>query len=207
MELAFSWTSPVTLPRLSAISRWQRVTRPAVLRDDPFQQTQVLRAAPLLEKAMAKLGVTVLVIAPIGGVLGAGAKATIVKRTAATARSIEFDALLVPGGTSVTGDIKQTILLHKVFRQCKAIGAPSAHKPDGYRPGPAPTPQWPAPGPGSAPPTYADATQRAPPRPPASLTGSAGSPATPAGTSTGFAEHGCQPATGQPATVSPPPGS
>ena len=84
---------------------------------------QVLRAAPLLEKAMAKLGVTVLVIAPIGGVLGAGAKATIVKRTAATARSIEFDALLVAGGTSVTGDIKQTILLHEVFRQCKAIGA------------------------------------------------------------------------------------
>ena len=88
----------------------------------------MLRAAPLLEKAMAKLGVTVLVIAPIGGVLGAGAKATIVKRTAATARSIEFDALLVdallvPGGTSVTGDIKQTILLHKVFRQCKAIDA------------------------------------------------------------------------------------
>jgi len=72
---------------------------------------------------MAKLGVTVLVIAPIGGVLGAGAKATIVKRTAATARSIEFDALLVAGGTSVTGDIKQTILLHEVFRQCKAIGA------------------------------------------------------------------------------------
>jgi len=76
-----------------------------------------------LEKAMAKLGVTVLVIAPIGGVLGKGAKATIVKRTAATARSIEFDALLVAGGTSVTGDIKQTILLHEVFRQCKAIGA------------------------------------------------------------------------------------
>jgi len=83
----------------------------------------VLRAAPLLEKATAKLGVTVLVIAPIGGVRGAGARATIVKRTAATARSIEFDALLVAGRTSVIGDIKQTILLHEVFRQCKAIGA------------------------------------------------------------------------------------
>jgi hypothetical protein len=35
-----------------------------------------------------------------------GCQATIVKRTAATARSIEFDALLVAGGTSVTGDIK-----------------------------------------------------------------------------------------------------
>jgi len=31
--------------------------------------------------------------------------------------------LLVAGGTSVIGDIKQTILLHEVFRQCKAIGA------------------------------------------------------------------------------------
>ncbi len=70
---------------------------------------------------MAKLGVTVLVIAAIGGVRGAGARATIVTRTTATAGSIEFDALLVPGGTA--GDIKQTILLHEVFRQCKAIGA------------------------------------------------------------------------------------
>jgi hypothetical protein len=50
-------------------------------------------------KATAALGVTALVVAPVGGVLKAGRRTVTVDRTLATARSIEFDALVVAGGT------------------------------------------------------------------------------------------------------------
>ena len=46
-----------------------------------------------IRKAAAKLGATVLVIAPVGGVLGSGARKVTVDRTLLTTRSVEFDAL------------------------------------------------------------------------------------------------------------------
>jgi catalase len=76
-----------------------------------------------IRQAAAKLGATALVIAPAGGVLGSGAGKETVDRTLLTARSVEFDALVVAGGTTPTGDIKLTILLQEAFRHCKALGA------------------------------------------------------------------------------------
>jgi catalase len=76
-----------------------------------------------VRKAAAKLGATALVIAPVGGVLGSGARKETVDRTLLTTRSVEFDALVVAGGTTPTGDIKLTVLLLEAFRHCKALGA------------------------------------------------------------------------------------
>ena len=76
-----------------------------------------------LVKATAALGVTALVVAPVGGVLKAGRRTVTVDRTLATARSIEFDALVVAGGTTPTGDIKLVVLLQEAFRHCKALAA------------------------------------------------------------------------------------
>lgn len=76
-----------------------------------------------VRKAAAKLGATALVIAPVGGVLGSGAREERVDRTLLTTRSVEFDALVVAGGTTPTGDIKLTVLLQEAFRHCKALGA------------------------------------------------------------------------------------
>jgi catalase len=76
-----------------------------------------------LVKATAALGVTALVIAPVGGELKSGRRTVTVDRTLATTRSIEFDALVVAGGTTPTGDIKLVVLLQEAFRHCKALAA------------------------------------------------------------------------------------
>jgi catalase len=76
-----------------------------------------------VRKAAARLGATALVIAPAGGVLGSGARAETVDRTLLTARSVEFDALVVAGGTASSGDIKLTLLLQEAFRHCKVLAA------------------------------------------------------------------------------------
>ena len=76
-----------------------------------------------IRKAAAKLGATALVIAPVGGVLGSGARTEAVDRTLLTTRSVEFDALVVADGTAPAADIKLTVLLQEAFRHCKALGA------------------------------------------------------------------------------------
>jgi catalase len=76
-----------------------------------------------LVKATAALGVTALVIAPVGGVLKSGRRSVAVDRTLATTRSIEFDALVIAAGTTPIPDIKLVVLLHEAFRHCKAIAA------------------------------------------------------------------------------------
>ena len=76
-----------------------------------------------LVKAAAALGVTALVVAPVGGVLKAGRRKVTVDRTLATARSIEFDAIVVAGGTTPSTDIKLVVLLQEAFRHCKAFAA------------------------------------------------------------------------------------
>ena len=76
-----------------------------------------------LVKATAALGVTALVVAPVGGVLKAGRRSVTVDRTLATTRSIEFDALVVAAGTAPVADIKLVVLLQEAFRHCKAVAA------------------------------------------------------------------------------------
>nr|MBA3369308.1 catalase [Geodermatophilaceae bacterium] len=76
-----------------------------------------------LRTAMDRLGAEVLVVAPVGGVLGRGARKVNVDRTLLTTRSVEFDAVVVAGGTTPTNDIKLILLLQEAFRHCKAMGA------------------------------------------------------------------------------------
>ena len=76
-----------------------------------------------LRKAMEKLGATVLVIAPVGGVLGRGVRQLPVDRTRLTTRSVEFDAVVIAAGTAPSNDIKQTLFLQEMFRHCKVLGA------------------------------------------------------------------------------------
>jgi catalase len=82
-----------------------------------------LAGVATLVKSTAALGVTALVVAPVGGVLEAGRRRVNVDRTFATTRSIEFDALVVAGGTTPTADIKLVVLLQEAFRHCKALAA------------------------------------------------------------------------------------
>ncbi len=74
-----------------------------------------------LIKALAKVGVKGLVIAPVGGVLKKGRQTVAVERTLLTARSIEFDAMVIAGGTASSGDIKLILLIQEAYRHCKAI--------------------------------------------------------------------------------------
>ena len=76
-----------------------------------------------LRASLAKQGAVLRVIAPIGGTLGKGARAMPVDRTLLTARSIEFDAIVVAGRTAPTGDITLVLLLQEAFRHCKAMAA------------------------------------------------------------------------------------
>jgi catalase len=76
-----------------------------------------------LRTTMDALGVTVLVLAPAGGVLGKGRKALAVDRTILTTRSIEFDAIVIAGGTTPSGALEQAILLQEAYRHCKALAA------------------------------------------------------------------------------------
>jgi catalase len=76
-----------------------------------------------LREAAEKDGAKVLVIAPNGGELRRGQRTEIVERTFATARSIEFDAVIVAGRTVPTNNIRAVVLLQEAFRHCKAIGA------------------------------------------------------------------------------------
>ena len=76
-----------------------------------------------LTKTLNKLGTEVLVTAAVGGTLKAGRRSLVVERTFATARSIEFDAVLIAAGTTITNDIKLVVLLQEAFRHCKPLGA------------------------------------------------------------------------------------
>jgi catalase len=74
-----------------------------------------------LRAAVGELGATVHVIAPVGGMLSRGEHQQTVERTFLTVRSIEFDALVVAGGTSPSTDLKLTLLLQEAYRHCKAV--------------------------------------------------------------------------------------
>ncbi|GIF23308.1 catalase [Actinoplanes tereljensis] len=76
-----------------------------------------------LRTAAEKLGAQVLVIAPHGGTLGKGRSVLPIDRSILTARSIEFDAVLVAAGTAPDTDIKTVLLLQEAYRHLKALGA------------------------------------------------------------------------------------
>jgi catalase len=76
-----------------------------------------------LRKSAEKVGVEVLVIAPVGGVLNRGARTEVVERTYLTARSIEFDAVVVADRTEPATDLKLVLLLQEAFRHCKPVAA------------------------------------------------------------------------------------
>ena len=76
-----------------------------------------------LRTAVEAAGAVTRVIAPFGGELGTGTTVEIVERTFDTARSVEFDAVVVADGAPKEKDIKSVVLLHEAFRQLKAFGA------------------------------------------------------------------------------------
>ncbi|WP_282796321.1 catalase [Streptomyces sp. CC224B] len=100
-----------------------------------------LEGVDAVREAVLTAGMVPLVVAPTGGVLGGGA--VTVQRTFATARSVEFDAILlagVPGAgadahgardakalptlpSRDTGDPRVALLLSEAYRHGKAIGA------------------------------------------------------------------------------------
>ena len=76
-----------------------------------------LRKALLAEKAVLR------VIAPAGGTLHGDRSSEIVERTLLTTRSVEFDAVVIAGGTAGLRDVKLTVLLQEAFRHCKPLAA------------------------------------------------------------------------------------
>jgi catalase len=116
---------PVDVPTSPALS--QVVTEPgpvtgrkvAVIADASADLTGI----SVLTKALDRQGVEVLVTAPVGGKLKSGRRALVVERTFATARSIEFDAVIVAAGTAPTNDVRLVVLLQELYRHCKPLGA------------------------------------------------------------------------------------
>jgi catalase len=76
-----------------------------------------------LRTELEGLGVVSKVIAPVGGQLGKGTKAEIVERTFVTARSIEFDAVVIADGAPKDNDVKAVVLLQEALRQLKPLAA------------------------------------------------------------------------------------
>ena len=74
-----------------------------------------------LKGVLEQEGAQLLVIAAHGGVLGGKGAELVIERTFLTVRSIEFDAVVVAGGTETGGDIKVQVLLQEAFRHCKPV--------------------------------------------------------------------------------------
>ncbi|MBW0019005.1 MAG: catalase [Mycobacterium sp.] len=85
-------------------------------------QSDLAGVAKLI-KAITAAGATALLTAPVGGKLKSGRRTEIVERTLLTARSVEFDAVVVAAGTVPNGDIKLMTLLQEAFRHCKPLAA------------------------------------------------------------------------------------
>ncbi|MEU0368776.1 catalase [Streptomyces sp. NPDC006283] len=101
-----------------------------------------LHGVRAVRRAVLEAGMVPLVVAPAGGELGTGGERVVVQRTFATARSIEFDALLLAGapapaadalgardakagdsaGRNAGVDPRVLLMLSEAFRHGKAIG-------------------------------------------------------------------------------------
>jgi len=82
-----------------------------------------LAGIAVLRKALKAQGAVLRVVAPVGGFLGKGAKAEIVERTLLTTRSVEYDGIVLAGGTGTLEEPRLTVLLAEMFRHCKMIAA------------------------------------------------------------------------------------
>ncbi|MEU0598559.1 catalase [Streptomyces sp. NPDC006393] len=128
-------------PALSQVGRtWPTDGRVIGIIAGPDGDLDGVRA---VREAVLAGGMVPLVVAPTGGKLGDGADALPVQRTYATARSVEFDAVLLAGSPGVgadaygardaksplpsaqqaTHDPRVSLLLSEAFRHGKAIGA------------------------------------------------------------------------------------
>ncbi|MEU2348143.1 catalase [Modestobacter sp. NPDC049651] len=76
-----------------------------------------------LREALEAAGAVARVIAPVGGEISRDGATEVVERTFVTARSVEFDAVVIAGGAPKEKDLKAVVLLHEAFRQLKAFGA------------------------------------------------------------------------------------
>ncbi len=76
-----------------------------------------------LRKTLNAEGAVLRVVSAIGGVLGTGKNQQTVERTLLTTRSVEYDAVLIAGGTAGMRDARLTVLLQEAFRHCKVLGA------------------------------------------------------------------------------------
>ncbi|WNM32976.1 catalase [Streptomyces sp. Li-HN-5-11] len=131
----------VPSPALSQVGRtWPTDGRVIGVVAGPDGDLDGVRA---VREAVLAGGMVPLVVAPTGGKLGDGDGALTVQRTYATARSVEFDAVLLAGTPGVGGDAygardakaglsgvqqathdpRVSLLLSEAFRHGKAIGA------------------------------------------------------------------------------------
>jgi len=106
-------------------------------------ETSDLAGVAAVKEAITAGGMTPLIISAKGGTIGSGKNALVVQRTFLTARSVEFDAILVaglpaPGDDAAAGrdakagdpaqvaggvvDPRVTLMLAEAFRHAKAIG-------------------------------------------------------------------------------------
>ena len=76
-----------------------------------------------LRKSLAAKGAVLRVISPVGGTLSTGRTSVLVDRLLAATRSIEYDAVVVAGGTAGLRDVKLSVLLQEAFRHNKVIAA------------------------------------------------------------------------------------
>ncbi|MEU4424525.1 catalase [Actinoplanes sp. NPDC024001] len=76
-----------------------------------------------LREVLEPQGVVLRVIAPIGGQLAGDGNVEIAERTFQTARSVEFDAVVIADGAGELLDLQLTLLLQEAFRHAKPIGA------------------------------------------------------------------------------------
>ncbi|MEU5363923.1 catalase [Streptomyces sp. NPDC005925] len=128
-------------PALSQVGRtWPTDGRVVGIVTDTNGDLDGVRA---VREAVLDAGMVPLVVAPTGGTLGSGEAALTVQRTYVTARSVEFDAVLLAGAPGVSRDARSardakvppggagsaahdprvTLLLAEAYRHGKAIGA------------------------------------------------------------------------------------
>ena len=125
-------------PALSQLGKeWPVAGRVVGIIADEATPAEDLRTAT---ETLAQAGIVPLVVAPAGGVLGEAPDGVQVQRTYLTARSTEFDAVIVAGSSVPAPDAEQgrdakagepgvsidprvVLLLSEAFRHAKAIGA------------------------------------------------------------------------------------
>ncbi|HVT64334.1 MAG TPA: catalase [Mycobacteriales bacterium] len=76
-----------------------------------------------IRNALNAEGAVLRVLSTRGGFLGEGRNQQLIERTLLTTRSVEYDALLVADGAGSVRDLRLSLLIHELYRHCKALGA------------------------------------------------------------------------------------